>query len=83
MLIIRKIFCKVKCTVCLLEQVQKYSNTILAQCIFLAATRETISLCEKMAKAGAKALLIVTPCFYKGAMTSEALISHYTKVGIG
>lgn len=44
------------------------------------STRETISLGKKMAEAGAKALLIVTPCFYKGMMTNEALISHYTKV---
>ena len=46
-----------------------------------SATRETVSLCQRMAEAGAKALLIVTPCFYKGMMTNEALISHYTKVG--
>lgn len=44
------------------------------------STRETISLSRKMAEAGAKALLIVTPCFYKGSMNNEALISHYTKV---
>ena len=37
-------------------------------------------MCEKMAEAGAKALLIVTPCFYKGLMSNSALISHYTKV---
>lgn len=52
---------------------------LLSVCI-ISATRETISLSRKMAEAGAKALLIVTPCFYKGSMNNEALISHYTKV---
>lgn len=44
------------------------------------STRDTIIMCEKMSKAGAHAVLVVTPCFYKGMMTSEALIQHYTKV---
>lgn len=35
---------------------------------------------SKMAEAGADAALVVTPCYYKGSMTSDALISHYTKV---
>lgn len=45
-----------------------------------SATRDTIAMCEKMASAGASAVLVVTPCFYKGLMTNDALISHYTKV---
>ncbi|XP_045190999.2 4-hydroxy-2-oxoglutarate aldolase, mitochondrial-like [Mercenaria mercenaria] len=44
------------------------------------STRDTIAMCEKMAGAGAKAVLVVTPCFYKGLMSNEALISHFTKV---
>ena len=34
----------------------------------------------KMAEAGADAALVVTPCFYKNGMTSEALEKHFTKV---
>ncbi|XP_041369883.1 4-hydroxy-2-oxoglutarate aldolase, mitochondrial-like [Gigantopelta aegis] len=42
--------------------------------------RETILLTNKMADAGAQAVLIVTPHYYKGRMTSEALTKYYTKV---
>lgn len=45
-----------------------------------SATRATIQLTEKMAAAGADAVLVVTPCFYKGKMDSRALIQHFTKV---
>ena len=45
-----------------------------------SATRDTISMCKKMADAGAKAVLVVTPCFYKGMMTNDLLVSHFTKV---
>lgn len=44
------------------------------------STRATIQLTEKMAAAGADAVLVVTPCFYKGKMDSHALIKHFTKV---
>ncbi|KAM3622747.1 uncharacterized protein V6R79_002754 [Siganus canaliculatus] len=44
------------------------------------STRATVQLTEKMAAAGADAVLVVTPCFYKGKMDSRALIQHYTKV---
>ncbi|KAL4231156.1 4-hydroxy-2-oxoglutarate aldolase [Mactra antiquata] len=44
------------------------------------STRDTISMCKKMADAGAQAVLVVTPCFYKGLMTNEALIAHFLKV---
>lgn len=47
----------------------------------LSATRATIRLTEKMAAAGADAVLVVTPCFYKGGMDSRALVQHFTKVG--
>ncbi|XP_008297160.1 4-hydroxy-2-oxoglutarate aldolase, mitochondrial [Stegastes partitus] len=43
-------------------------------------TRATVQLTEKMAAAGADAVLVVTPCYYKGKMDSRALIQHYTKV---
>uniref|UniRef100_A0A3Q3X5U9 4-hydroxy-2-oxoglutarate aldolase, mitochondrial n=1 Tax=Mola mola TaxID=94237 RepID=A0A3Q3X5U9_MOLML len=44
------------------------------------STRATVRLSEKMAAAGADAVLVVTPCFYKGKMDSSALIQHFTKV---
>lgn len=37
-------------------------------------------MCKKMAEVGAQAVLVVTPCFYKGLMTNDVLISHYTQV---
>jgi len=44
------------------------------------ATKDTIEMSQKMAAAGADALLVVTPCFYKGGMTNSALSAHFTKV---
>nr|XP_046230567.1 4-hydroxy-2-oxoglutarate aldolase, mitochondrial isoform X2 [Scatophagus argus] len=44
------------------------------------STRATVQLTEKMAAAGADAVLVVTPCFYKGKMDSRALINHFTEV---
>ena len=37
---------------------------------------------QKMGAAGADALLVVTPCFYKGGMTNSALEAHFTKVAM-
>ncbi|XP_056136909.1 4-hydroxy-2-oxoglutarate aldolase, mitochondrial [Lampris incognitus] len=44
------------------------------------STRATVHMTERMAGAGADAVLVVTPCFYKGKMDSHALIQHFTKV---
>lgn len=33
-----------------------------------------------MAEAGADAVLVVTPCYYRGAMSTAALVLHYTQV---
>lgn len=33
-----------------------------------------------MAKVGADALLVVTPCYYKNGMNNQALYEHYVKV---
>ena len=51
-------------------------------CFLLTATRDTIDMCRQMAQAGADALLVITPCYFKNAMTNTALEQHYTKVGI-
>ncbi|NXG65591.1 HOGA1 protein, partial [Hemiprocne comata] len=44
------------------------------------ATQATIKLTVSMAEAGADVALVVTPCYYRGAMTSTALVQHYTEV---
>ncbi|NWW74323.1 HOGA1 protein, partial [Climacteris rufus] len=45
------------------------------------STQATIELTVSMAEAGADVALVVTPCYYRGAMTSAALVHHYTEVG--
>ncbi|KFO09607.1 hypothetical protein N312_06119, partial [Balearica regulorum gibbericeps] len=42
------------------------------------STQATIELTVSMAEAGADVALVVTPCYYRGAMTSAALVQHYT-----
>jgi 4-hydroxy-2-oxoglutarate aldolase len=44
------------------------------------STRGTIALCGRVAEAGADAVLLVTPHYYGGQMTPEALYRHYWAV---
>ena len=44
------------------------------------STAETIRLGEKAAEAGADAVLVVTPNYYKGSMTDPVLARFYTEV---
>lgn len=44
------------------------------------STRGTIRLCEAAAGAGADAVLVQPPAFYKGAMTPGVVRDHYRKV---
>lgn len=44
------------------------------------STRATVQMTCGMAEAGADVVLVVNPCFYRGRMTSQALINHYAKV---
>ncbi|XP_068806012.1 4-hydroxy-2-oxoglutarate aldolase, mitochondrial isoform X1 [Struthio camelus] len=44
------------------------------------STQATIEMTVGMAEAGADAALVVTPCYYRGAMTGAALVQHYTEV---
>ena len=44
------------------------------------STRGTIAEIERAAKAGAEAVLVITPHYYRPAMTQPALIRHYTEV---
>lgn len=44
------------------------------------STRATIDEIQSAANAGAEALLVITPHYYRSAITHEALVSHYTAV---
>jgi 4-hydroxy-2-oxoglutarate aldolase len=46
----------------------------------MESTAATVALGEAMAGAGADALMVVTPSYYKGRMTAAALTAHYTAV---
>ncbi len=46
----------------------------------LESTRATGRLCQTVADAGAQAVLVQPPAYYKGAMTPEALREHYLLV---
>lgn len=37
-------------------------------------------MCNNMADAGARAVMVVTPCYYKSQMTDSALEHHFLKV---
>ena len=41
------------------------------------STRGTIKEIERAAAAGAEAVLVITPSFYKAAITQDALVKHY------
>ncbi|XP_013783326.1 4-hydroxy-2-oxoglutarate aldolase, mitochondrial-like [Limulus polyphemus] len=44
------------------------------------STKSTIDMTKKMAEAGADAVLVITPAYFRGRMSENALITHYTKV---
>src|SRR5882672_1596234 len=44
------------------------------------STRGTIREIERAADAGAEAVLVITPSFYKSAITQDALVRHYQAV---
>lgn len=44
------------------------------------STRDTIALCLEAAEAGAHAVLVLPPHYYKGSMNEEVLYSHYMEV---
>ena len=46
----------------------------------LSATRDTILMTKNMADAGADAVLVVNPFYYKASMNNQALKTHFTKV---
>jgi 4-hydroxy-2-oxoglutarate aldolase len=44
------------------------------------STRGTIKEIEVAARAGAEAVLVITPHYYRAAITQDALVTHYTSV---
>ena len=44
------------------------------------STQATISLSQQAARLGADGVLVITPSYYKGAMTQPALVRFYTEV---
>ncbi len=46
----------------------------------MEATRATVELTNAMAKAGADMAVVITPCYFKGRMTSQALYEHFSLV---
>lgn len=44
------------------------------------STQATVEMTVSMAQVGADVAMVVTPCYYRGRMSSAALIHHYTKV---
>jgi len=44
------------------------------------STRDTVLMSEKMAAAGADAVLVVNPFYYKAGMNHQALTAHFTRV---
>ncbi len=56
------------------------SHVLLTVGTGLESTRATIRLTRAVAEAGAQAVLVQPPAYYKGAMTPEALRDHYRAV---
>lgn len=44
------------------------------------STADTIQLTKDAARLGADAVMVVTPCYYKGQMTHRVLLEHYRRV---
>src|SRR6266487_837937 len=47
------------------------------------STRNTIREIARAAAAGAEAVLVITPSFYRSAITQDALVAHYSAVADG
>ncbi|XP_059803129.1 4-hydroxy-2-oxoglutarate aldolase, mitochondrial isoform X1 [Hypanus sabinus] len=44
------------------------------------STEATVTMTQRMADAGASAVMVITPYYYRGRMDSSAFIHHYTQV---
>lgn len=62
------------------DAVPRESGKIIIAGAGCESTRATISMCSRMSSAGADALLVVTPSYYKGGMSVAALAKHFKQV---
>jgi 4-hydroxy-2-oxoglutarate aldolase len=68
-----------------LQVIETARRAVPEQLTFIAgagqqSTRGTINEIQSAAKAGAEAVLVITPGFYKSAITQDALVRHYLAV---
>ncbi|OCT71714.1 hypothetical protein XELAEV_18034692mg [Xenopus laevis] len=68
-----------------LEVVRRVRQAVPKEKLIMAgsgceSTQATIEMTVEMAQSGADVVLVVTPSYYRGKMTSSALVHHYTKV---
>jgi 4-hydroxy-2-oxoglutarate aldolase len=68
-----------------LQVIETARQAVPEQMTFIAgagqqSTRGTIQEIERAAKTGAEAVLVITPSFYKSAITQGALVQHYLAV---
>eukprot|EP00095_Tigriopus_kingsejongensis_P000938 maker-scaffold360_size197209-snap-gene-0.34 protein:Tk00938 transcript:maker-scaffold360_size197209-snap-gene-0.34-mRNA-1 annotation:"probable 4-hydroxy-2-oxoglutarate mitochondrial-like isoform 1" len=66
----------------MIEKVKKYAgaNKLVLAGSGCESTQQTIDMTQAMAKVGADAAVVVTPCYFKAKMNGEALKQHYVKV---
>src|SRR6267378_5496631 len=67
------------------QVIQTARRTVPESLTFIAgagqqSTRGTISEIETAANAGAQAVLVITPYYYRAAITQDTLVEHYTAV---
>ena len=68
-----------------LQVIETARRAVPDQLTFIAgagqqSTRGTIKEIQSAAKAGAEAVLVITPSFYRSAITQDALVSHYLAI---
>ena len=68
-----------------LQVIEAARRAVPDQLTFIAgagqqSTRGTIKEIERAAAAGAEAVLVITPSFYKSAITQDALVGHYQAI---
>ena len=56
-------------------------ESVVIVLVLTKATRETVEMTRRMSDAGADAVLVITPCFYKNAMNKDTLYRHFHSVG--
>ncbi|XP_069756400.1 4-hydroxy-2-oxoglutarate aldolase, mitochondrial [Narcine bancroftii] len=67
------------------EVVRKVRQALPQEMLLVAgsgceSTDATVAMTHRMAEVGANAALVITPCYYRGQMSSAAFVHHYTQV---